>query len=115
MGKVTIEQPTREITVKSNPDQAAANLERYLTETLRGLTRTRIETLLQRRYERLRNLGKYFDSSANQSATRRKTPATRNGRPAASKAKKTNGVPIVDGKKRSSARRAVQPARGARK
>lgn len=43
-----------------NPEQAARNLESWLGRTLRDLRRLKTETLLRRRYERLRNLGAYY-------------------------------------------------------
>ncbi|MFQ5490933.1 MAG: acetyl-CoA carboxylase carboxyltransferase subunit alpha [Phycisphaerae bacterium] len=45
-----------------NPEEAAQSLERYLGDTLRELKRFKTETVLKRRYERLRNIGGYFES-----------------------------------------------------
>lgn len=45
-----------------NPTEMAATLERYVVDTVRELKRVRIDTLLKRRYERLRKLGNYFES-----------------------------------------------------
>lgn len=42
-----------------NPDAAADRLEKWIIQNLRDLTKIKTETLLNRRYERLRNLGKY--------------------------------------------------------
>ena len=39
------------------PAEAARNLEQYITKTLRDLKRTKIDNLLERRYERFRNMG----------------------------------------------------------
>jgi acetyl-CoA carboxylase carboxyl transferase subunit alpha len=47
-----------------DPQTAAVNLERWIARTLRDLKRLKPETLLRRRYERLRNLGAFFTSSA---------------------------------------------------
>jgi hypothetical protein len=44
------------------PEEAAANLERYLGEALRDLKRLKMATVLKRRYERLRSLGSFFES-----------------------------------------------------
>ncbi len=61
------------------PDVAAANLERYLVSTLDSLKRKRIDTLLARRWERLRNLGSFFEdpresrAEAERRATRKST------------------------------------------
>ena len=38
------------------------SFERYVGDTLRSLKRVRLDTLLKRRYERLRNLGNFFES-----------------------------------------------------
>ena len=43
-----------------DPQQAARNIEAWIGSTLRELRRPRIETLLRRRYERLRGLGSFF-------------------------------------------------------
>ena len=49
--------------VHRNPEEAAASLERYLGEALRELKRLKIETVLKRRYERVRKMAGYFDSA----------------------------------------------------
>jgi len=43
-----------------DPQAAARNLEGWIGKTLRDLRRFKIETLLRRRYERLRRIGSYF-------------------------------------------------------
>ncbi len=45
-----------------NPPTMFAAFERFVGDTLRELKRVRIDTLLKRRYERLRNLGSFFES-----------------------------------------------------
>jgi acetyl-CoA carboxylase carboxyl transferase subunit alpha len=40
-----------------DPHTAAHNLEQYIAKTLRDLKRTKVENLLERRYEKFRNLG----------------------------------------------------------
>jgi len=50
------------------PRVAAHNLEQYITKTLRDLKRCKIENLLERRYERFRNLGVFIESRKQQSA-----------------------------------------------
>lgn len=47
-----------------SPAEAAESLEKWAVGTLRELKRVRIETLLKRRYTRLRNLGSFFQSDA---------------------------------------------------
>lgn len=44
------------------PDEAAKALETYIAEALRDLKRLKIETVLKRRYERLRGIGSFFTS-----------------------------------------------------
>ena len=55
----------------SNPQAAALNLERYIGQSLRELKRVRTETLLKRRYERLRTIGSFFEDAS----AAKKTPA----------------------------------------
>jgi acetyl-CoA carboxylase carboxyl transferase subunit alpha len=45
-----------------DPEAMAESLEKWLTTTLRELKRCRVETLLKRRYARLRSLGSCFES-----------------------------------------------------
>jgi acetyl-CoA carboxylase carboxyl transferase subunit alpha len=52
-----------------NPPAMYAAFEKYVGDMLRELKRTRIDTLLKRRYERLRSLGNFFESSSS-----KKTP-----------------------------------------
>jgi acetyl-CoA carboxylase carboxyl transferase subunit alpha len=46
-----------------DPHAAGHNLEQYLGKTLRDLKRTKIENLLERRYEKFRQLGEYVEAS----------------------------------------------------
>ena len=46
-----------------DPHAAAHNLEQYLGKTLRDLKRTKVENLLERRYEKFRSLGEYVETS----------------------------------------------------
>lgn len=65
-----------------NPDAMAEVFEKYVTETLRDLKRVRIDTLLKRRYERLRNMGSFFESlSARKRTERRSTTKRSTGTP----------------------------------
>ncbi len=45
-----------------DPHSAAHNLEQYIAKTLRDLKRTKIENLLERRYEKFRNQGMVLES-----------------------------------------------------
>jgi acetyl-CoA carboxylase carboxyl transferase subunit alpha len=56
-----------------SPATMVATLEKYVVETLRDLKRVRIDTLLKRRYDRLRNLGSFFESESGQIITKPKT------------------------------------------
>ena len=44
-----------------DPQAAARNLESWIARSLRDLKRLKIETILRRRYEKLRNLGAFFE------------------------------------------------------
>jgi acetyl-CoA carboxylase carboxyl transferase subunit alpha len=47
-----------------DPHTAAHNLEQYIAKTLRDLKRTKVENLLERRYEKFRALGEFTERSA---------------------------------------------------
>ena len=74
-----------------NPAEMFAQFEKYMTEMLRSLKRVRIDTLLKRRYDRLRHLGDFFErASAKRTptkvgtkggSTRRRNGANGNGKP----------------------------------
>ena len=51
-----------------DPHTAAHSLEQYIAKTLRDLKRCKIENLLERRYERFRNLGVVVETSKRQAA-----------------------------------------------
>lgn len=51
-----------------DPHTAAHNLEQYIAKTLRDLKRCKIDNLLERRYEKFRNLGVVIDSARRQGA-----------------------------------------------
>lgn len=59
-----------------DPATAAASLEKYIVDTLRDLKRVKTDTLLKRRYARLRQLGSFFES---QSAPAPKPKAAKTG------------------------------------
>jgi acetyl-CoA carboxylase carboxyl transferase subunit alpha len=46
-----------------DPHTAAHNLEQYLAKTLRDLKRTKIDNLVERRYEKFRQLGEFIETS----------------------------------------------------
>lgn len=54
-----------------DPEGAARALETWLGKTLRDLRRCKVETLLRRRYERLRKLGSFVDEGPRPAATPR--------------------------------------------
>ncbi len=51
-----------------DPQVAASNLENWLGRSLRDLRRLKIETVLKRRYDRLRSLGSFFESRSESGA-----------------------------------------------
>jgi acetyl-CoA carboxylase carboxyl transferase subunit alpha len=51
-----------------DPHSAAHNLEQYIAKTIRELKRFKIENLLERRYEKFRNLGEFTEPAAKRSA-----------------------------------------------
>jgi acetyl-CoA carboxylase carboxyl transferase subunit alpha len=51
-----------------DPHSTAHNLEQYIAKALRDLKRTKIENLLERRYEKFRNLGVVIETSRKQAA-----------------------------------------------
>ena len=70
-----------------NPQPMFATLERYISDTLKDLKKIRIDSLLTRRYERLRRWGSFYESGAGKKvATRGKSKAA-----AAPKAKASSG------------------------
>lgn len=64
-----------------DPAAAAAQLESWVARCLRDLRRVKLDTVLKRRYERLRNLGSFFDSPAPEPADQKviKQKARRSG------------------------------------
>jgi acetyl-CoA carboxylase carboxyl transferase subunit alpha len=46
-----------------DPHSAAHNLEQFVAKTLRDLKRCKLENLLERRYEKFRNLGVVIEQS----------------------------------------------------
>jgi acetyl-CoA carboxylase carboxyl transferase subunit alpha len=66
-----------------DPEVAARNLESWIGKSLRDLRRLKIETVLRRRYERLRKMGTAF--------TERSAPAPKPTRARARKARATSG------------------------
>src|SRR5688500_3966057 len=51
-----------------DPHTAAHNLEQYIAKTIRELKRFKIDNLLERRYEKFRNLGEFNEATAKRSA-----------------------------------------------
>lgn len=82
-----------------DPSAAAANVERYLIDTLRELKRVPIETLLKRRYRRLREIGSFFVDAGGQTAaparTRSRVSATTGEAPRRAKVVAAAGAPVL--------------------
>ncbi len=68
-----------------DPESAAKSLEKWIARSLRDLKRLKIETVLKRRYDRLRNIGSFFEAVENdarqarpaRTRSRRKSAAVR--------------------------------------
>ena len=91
-----------------HPEVAIQNVETYISQTLREIKRVRIETLLKRRYTRLRELGRFFETD---SGTAKKRPASRQETRTAGNPARVAGNPArVAG---DPARAAGDPARAA--
>lgn len=60
-----------------NPEAAARNLESWIGASLQDLNKVKLETLLKRRYERLRSIGSFFEGAGPDAA---ETPARRSAR-----------------------------------
>ncbi len=58
-----------------DPPVAAANVERFIVDTLRELRRAKVETLLKRRYRRWRDMGSFFVDANNPPAKKTKARA----------------------------------------
>ncbi len=69
-----------------NPEEAARSLESWLGKALRDVRRVKIDTLLRRRYDRLRKLGSFFDT-VEQRETAVSRPRARRARTAPSPAR----------------------------
>ena len=48
---------------EGDPHTAAHSLEQYISKTLRDLKRCKIDNLLERRYEKFRNMGQVVEST----------------------------------------------------
>lgn len=57
-----------------DPDAAAATLEKYLTDSLRELKRYKIDTVLRKRYERIRGTASFFTSATEKTKAATKRP-----------------------------------------
>ncbi len=62
-----------------DPAAMMGTFEKYIVETLRELKRVRLDTLLKKRYERLRQLGCFFESPSTRKRTGRKSSAKTSG------------------------------------
>ena len=51
-----------------DPHQAAHSLEQFIAKSLRDLKRSKIDNLLERRYEKFRQMGEVIETSRRQSA-----------------------------------------------
>ena len=72
------------------PDAMIAAFEQYVTQALRDLKRVRLDTLLKRRYDRLRKWGGFFESASAKKAQARARP--RDGSPVKGKSGSGDGA-----------------------
>jgi len=75
-----------------NPQEAAASLEKWLVASLRELKRGRVDTMLKRRYNRLRGLGSFFQSDPRTLARLNRTPGSNDK---ASELQESKVLPLV--------------------
>lgn len=74
-----------------DPAAMLETFDKYVTDTLRELKRVRIDTLLRRRYERLRNMGDFWQSASGPSRTQRVRARTRTTTRASGNGSASNG------------------------
>ncbi len=87
-----------------DPAAAGASLEKYLTDSLRELKRFKTDTILRKRYERIRGLGSFFTSASAKAKSSVKTTVAKTAqetsakpagkRPAAKVAKRSSGSAV---------------------
>jgi len=68
-----------------DPAAIASSVESYIVDSLRELKRLKIETLLKRRYTRLRELGSFFTEQTTKAPKPKSRPKTAAGTPAVAK------------------------------
>ncbi len=90
-----------------DPGAAGAALEKYIVDSLRELKRFKIDTVLRKRYERVRGLGSFF-TSAGSVSEKAKTVAEQTETPRVHRERSTTG-------KRSTAARAKRTSQAAAK
>ena len=76
-----------------DPEAAAARLEKYLTDTLRELKRFKTETILRKRYERIRGSASFFVTAAEKAKAAARTTKPASDRPARSASARGVSVP----------------------
>lgn len=80
-----------------DPPVAAARVEKFIIDTLRELRRCKTETLLKRRYKRLRELGSFF-TRGSKSATVKKTNGSAKKSKAPARSKEARGQGTAEAK-----------------
>jgi len=66
-----------------DPEQAGQSLEKWIGKTLRDLRRLKVDTLLRRRYERLRKMGSFFVDTTKKAEAKASRTRARRARAAA--------------------------------
>ncbi|MFH0981136.1 MAG: acetyl-CoA carboxylase carboxyltransferase subunit alpha [Planctomycetota bacterium] len=74
---------------------AAATLETYLVDVLRELRRFKIDTVLRKRYERIRSLGSFFESAGARAKARARAAPAASGRRETRLSLEPSTVPVV--------------------
>lgn len=88
------------------PATALSNVERYVGQTLRELKRLRTDTLIKRRYERLRKVGSFFETAptAAPSESAVEQPAAENKPVSIAAKSRTAGTPRTRAPRKSAAK-----------
>ncbi len=75
-----------------DPAAAAANVEKFIVDSLRELKRVRLETLLRRRYKHWRHIGSFFTNAGKTAVAK---PTVRRAKPKTSRVAEVASVPLL--------------------
>ncbi len=85
-----------------DPAATIASLEKYFTDSLRELKRYKVDTLLRKRYERIRGLGSFFENAAEKAKEQVTSKPRSRSASSSSKISVKSGPRQASGMKRSS-------------